>query len=258
MSTRFPAPSTVAAGWARIPEPRPAARLRLICFHAAGAGPSMYRSWASGLPEEVELVAVQLPGRETRLGEERLTDYPTAVAAAFEGLAPLFSRPYALFGHSMGALLGYGVALAAQRAGLREPSRLLLSGCEGPGAWRTVPERLTWSDQRLVEELRRNGGTPEEVLAMPELLELVLPVLRSDYRIVDSFQPPAGGRLECPLSVFGGEEDRMDRDGLAAWSAVSRAECSVRMFPGGHFFLTGEAGPRVLAAIAADLAATPA
>ncbi|MFC8452053.1 thioesterase II family protein [Kitasatospora sp. NPDC057223] len=252
------APVVPSRTWTRTFLPRPGARLRLFCFHSAGGGPSMYRDWPARLPADIEVVAVQLPGRETSIGEPWLTDYQEVVDQLHAALRPQLDRPYALFGHSMGALLAYGVALAALRCGDRPPGRLLVSGSAGPGAEPSRPDRADWPDAELVEDLRSMGGTPEEVLASRELLDLILPALRADYAVCRSFRHPDEALLDCPVSVLGGLEDSVSLDGLHRWSGTTRAATSVRTFPGGHFFLTGESAPGVLAAVTQDLAAPQA
>ncbi|MDH6121017.1 medium-chain acyl-[acyl-carrier-protein] hydrolase [Kitasatospora sp. GAS204A] len=251
--------SSSADAWIRPLAPRPQARLRLICFHPAGAGAYLYRSWAKLLPADVELLAVQLPGREGRLGEPCLTDYREAVAQTHAVLRPRLDRPYAFFGHSMGAMLAYGVTRAVAEHGDRLPGRLLVSGCPGPGSSSRKPGREAWSDDELVEDLREMGGTPEEVLTQPDLLELILPTLRADFAICAGYhaEPPTGPALNIPVSVLAGLDDTVAAADLDRWSATTSAGSSVRMFSGGHFFLTGESQDQVLAAVTSDLAATP-
>lgn len=247
--------------WVRSWNPRPQARIRLLCLHPAGAGASFYQDWSTALPADVELLAVQLPGREGRFVEPPLHDYEQAVAATHAALRPYLARPYALFGHSMGALLAYGVALAARRHGDPAPARLFVSGTTGPGVARRNTGRGGWTDDELVAELVQLGGTPKEVLDSAELLSLILPLLRADFTLCDTFetsaafsvgaQPP----LDCPVSILGGDEDERPAADLAPWSAVTSGDSIQRGFPGGHFFLRSPSGPAVRAAVAADLAA---
>jgi medium-chain acyl-[acyl-carrier-protein] hydrolase len=247
------------ASWVRSPAPRPGARLRLICFHPAGGGPSMFRPWPARLPADVEVLAVQLPGRESRFTETPLSDYREAVSQAFAALRPLLDQPYALFGHSMGALLAYGVAVAAQRAGAPAPTRLIVSSACAPGTRNDKPGRGHWPDAELLDELREMGGTPEEVLTDPDLVSLILPTLRADYRICDSFSYPADLLLDCPVSAFCGSQDTVTAEQMRGWSATSRvsprtgAEAEARVFPGSHFYLTGPTAPVVLEAVSALL-----
>jgi surfactin synthase thioesterase subunit len=249
-------PTSPADAWVRPLVARPQARLRLICFHPAGAGAYLYRTWAKLLPADIELLAVQLPGREARLAEPCLTDYQEAVEQTYAVLRPLLDRPYAFFGHSMGGMLAYGVTRRAAEHGDRLPSRLLVSGCPGPGSASRRPGREGWSDAELIEDLREMGGTPEEVLSQPDLLELILPTLRADFALCAGYHaaPPVGPALDVPVSVLAGVDDTITEADLERWMAVTRAGSSLRMFPGGHFFLTGESQDQVLAAVTADLA----
>ncbi|MGI5254866.1 thioesterase II family protein [Actinacidiphila glaucinigra] len=246
----------IATPWVRSLAPRPNARLRLLCFHSAGGGPSLFRDWATALPADIEVLAIHLPGHEIRFNEPCLTDYRTTVEQLYPHIRPFLDGVYALFGHSMGALLAYGIAKAAAEHGDRAPARLLVSGCGGPGTPQRRRGRADWSDDELVAELRRMGGTPEEVLAIPTLLEVILPPLRADYSIFESFADPGGPQLRCPVSVLGGEDDDITPEDLGRWWAVTGADVSPRLFPGGHFFLFGESADEVLTAVTDDL--TPA
>jgi surfactin synthase thioesterase subunit len=246
-------PELTPASWVRPLHSVPQARLRLICFHPAGAGPLLYRDWPRRLPADVEVWAVQLPGRESRFGEPLLTDYQQAVVQLAAALRPYLDRPYVFFGHSMGAVLAYGVAMDRERRGERGPERLLVSGCPGPGSEPHRAERAGWSDDQLVEELRRMGGTPEEVLAERELLSLLLPILRADFTLVASYRRPEGPLLDCPVTILGGEEDTVTLTDLERWRTVTRRDSALYTFPGGHFFLSGPAAPKVLATVSAEL-----
>lgn len=250
-------PTNSADAWVRPVAARPQARRRLFCFHPAGSGALLYRDWPAAIPADVEVLAVQLPGREARLAEPHLTDYGQVVEQLFAAMRPLLDRPYALFGHSMGALIAYGIAMTAPRVGPQAPTRLTVSGCPGPGSAPRKPGRARWSDAKLVEDMREMGGTPEEVLQHVGLLELILPTLRADYGVYESFRPPAGPQLACPVSVFGGQDDSVTVEELERWRGTTRAHTSVRLFPGGHFFLMGESTQAVFDAVTADLAVRP-
>ncbi|MDT0462181.1 thioesterase II family protein [Streptomyces gibsoniae] len=245
----------VATPWVRPLAARPNARLRLLCFHPAGGGPGLFRDWPTALPADIEVLAVHLPGRETRLDDPCLTNYQDAVAQLHTALRPFLSGSYALFGHSLGGLLAYGVAKAAARHGDPAPARLLVSGCAGPGSTPAKTGRGSWTDAELIKELREMGGTPEEILADPVLLDLILPPLRADYALCDSFAEPGGPPLGCPVSVLGGEDDHVSLADLRRWSATTGGGSSLRLFPGGHFFLLDPSADAVLTAVTADLGA---
>ncbi|MET8956937.1 thioesterase II family protein [Streptomyces sp. NPDC004129] len=243
----------VATPWVRPLAARPNARLHLLCFHPAGGGPSLFRDWPTALPTDIEVLAVHLPGRETRLDDPCLTDYQDAVEQLHTALRPFLNGSYALFGHSLGGLLAYGVAKAAARHGDPAPARLLVSGCAGPGSTPAKPGRGSWTDAELIEGLREMGGTPEEILADRMLLDLILPPLRADYALYDSFAEPGGPPLDCPVSVLGGEDDHVSLPDLRRWSATTGGGSSLRLFPGGHFFLLDPSADAVLTAVTSDL-----
>jgi surfactin synthase thioesterase subunit len=221
--------------------PRPAARLRLFCFSYAGAGGAMYRTWLDSLPPSIELCAVQLPGRENRFREPACTSMQRLIDAVVPALAPALDRPYALFGHSMGALVAYEVARALQSLPhLAQPAHLLVSGRRAPH----LPELETpmhgLADDQFVDEIgRRYGGIPAEVLRERDLLDLLLPGLRADMTAIETHVHVAGPPLACPISAFGGDADpRATASQLAAWQGHTLAGHRVQTFPGGHFYFS--------------------
>jgi medium-chain acyl-[acyl-carrier-protein] hydrolase len=236
--------------------PRPGARLRLFCFPYSGGGAGAFRGWAEAMPA-VEVCALQPPGRETRLREPSFVRMEPLVAGLAGAVRPLLDRPFAFFGHSLGAFLAFETARALRRedgrvlGGLRH---LFASGCPAP-RMHAVDEPLhTGPDAGLVDELRRYQGTPEEVLANTELMELVLPVLRADFTVYETYKAADEPPLDVPLTVLGGlDDDHASREELEGWSAETRKGFALRMFPGGHFFVHA-ARAQVLGAVLADLA----
>jgi surfactin synthase thioesterase subunit len=231
---------------------RPAARLRLFCFPFSGGGASAFRGWADALPT-VEVCAVQPPGRESRLREPAFTRMDPLVAALTEAVRPHLEGPFAFFGHSLGAYVALEVARALRREGAPLPLHLFVSASPAPEA--LVIERPIHAlpDRELREELRRYQGTPEEILRNDELMALLLPVVRADFAIYESYRAAAEPPLDVPISAFVGlDDDRAPREQMEGWRAHSSREFSLRVFPGHHFFIHDER-PRVLSALRTDL-----
>ncbi len=224
--------------WIAYRKPRPHARLRLLCFPYAGGGALAYRSWTTQMPPEVDVLPVQLPGRERRLREKPYTRLGPLVEAAARALVPHLDRPFAIFGHSMGALIGYEVAQWLRREQGLEPVHLLVSARRSLSLPPDPDDYYKLSDPELTEQLREMNGTPAEVLEHPELMELMLPLLRADFELNDTHQPVAHPPLECPVTAFGGLEDEdVSREELEAWRAVTAGPFQLRMFAGDHFYL---------------------
>jgi surfactin synthase thioesterase subunit len=216
------------------------ARARLFCFPYAGVGASAYRLWPAALPPSLEVCAIQLPGRESRLREPAYTRIDSAVAALLPVLEPHFDLPFAFFGHSMGAVLATEITLAlAARAGPL-PHHLFVSGRRAPGLPDPDPPLSGLPDAAFLEELsRRYGGIPAEVMQDTEMMALLLPCLRADIAALESYAPASTARIPVPLSAFGGTEDsRVSRAQVEAWRTAAAGEFRVRMFPGNHFFIT--------------------
>jgi medium-chain acyl-[acyl-carrier-protein] hydrolase len=229
--------------WLQRFTPRPAARARLYCFHHAGVGAAVYRPWLAGLPAELELVAVQLPGRANRLDEPPVDRLGALVDALLPALRAEFDgKPFAFFGHSMGAVLAAELARALRDAGAPGPQQLIVSGRRPPHWPSSEPALHRLADDAFVAEIqRRYGGIPAELLQHADVMALLLPSLRADIAALETHQPPAGrAPLDCALSVFGGSDDPLTpREHLDGWRGETRGPFRVRVFPGDHFYLSG-------------------
>ncbi|MGB0128373.1 MAG: alpha/beta fold hydrolase [Rhodocyclaceae bacterium] len=235
--------------------PREHATGRIFCFPYAGVGASIYRHWSPPFMEQVEVCAVQLPGREGRFREAPLTSVAEIVTFLAAELQPFLDRPFAFFGHSMGAVIAYELAQKLGEIDAPLPAHLFLSGRRAPRMADTRQPLHVLSDEDfLAEIMRRYGGIPDEVLNEPELLDLLLPSLRADIKALETHSPAARQALDCPISVFGGEDDPLAlRDELEAWAYETTGPFSLRLFPGGHFFL-GQHRDALLRDIAASFA----
>ena len=231
----------------------PDAPVRLFCLPYAGGGASIFRSWAARLPAGIQLCPIQLPEREERLREPAPTRVAAAVAQLTAALQRYLDRPYAIFGHSMGALLAFELAREFQRRGVRAPARLFLSAHRAPNLPRAGSLLHTLDDPSLIAELRRIGGTPDEVLAHDELMALALRTLRADFELCETYDYVPGGPLDVPLTIMGGAGDReVPLASLDDWRHASSRAVTQRIFPGDHFYLH-ESSPAVVAAIREDL-----
>jgi len=230
-------------------------RLRLFCLPYAGGAASAYRTWADGLSPEVEVCPVQLPGRGSRFREAPFRKVADLVPALADGLLPLLDCPFALFGHSMGALVAFELARELRRRGVGAPVLLALSGHQAPQRPDAEPPFSHLPDAEFLEEVRRRyDGIPPEVLAEEELLQLLLPVLRADIQVLETYAYPKEPPLDCPISCFGGQDDpHVSLADLEAWRDETCGPLRVRTFPGGHFFVERRRA-EVLRALSSDLA----
>ena len=223
--------------WVLCLAPRPFAGLRLFCFPHAGAGPLAYREWFRLMPSEIEVCGVRLPGRECRITEPPLRDLSTMVQRLAEGLAPRLGQRFALFGHSMGAIVAFELAHFLRSHGGPQPAHLFVSGHRAPHLPRQHEELSNLDDSTLLEELRKLGGSPEAALNHAELMDLLLPMLRADFAVCETYAYVPRHPLHCPITALGGLQDPyVDREQLEAWRQHTQGDFSVRMFAGDHFF----------------------
>jgi medium-chain acyl-[acyl-carrier-protein] hydrolase len=213
------------------------ARVRLFCFPFAGGGASVYRRWGATLPASIAVYPIQLPGREERMREPAFTRLEPLCEAMLAVMAPLVDRPFAFFGHSMGAIIAYELARAFQRQG-RSPVHLFVSGQRAPHRPLGRPTSYHLPLDVFRQRLRELNGTPEAVLANSEMMELLLPLLRADFELSETYSREMRAPLMCPITAFGGAEDaEISSDDIHAWRAATNSEFAVRQMPGGHFFL---------------------
>jgi medium-chain acyl-[acyl-carrier-protein] hydrolase len=230
---------------------------RLICFPFAGAAAGAYRDWPALLPDTVEVLAIQLPGREDRLREEPFTTMEPVVRALGQVLRPYLDLPVALFGHSGGALLAFEVARAlATRAGIA--AHLLVSGHRAAHLPARGEPLHALPDGPFLERIAALDGTDPEVFAREELRRVVLPALRADVAMWEGYRYRPGAPLPGPVTALGGDADPLvPEEDLRAWAEHTSAEFRVRVFTGAHFFLHSSRD-EVLRTVADALALTTA
>lgn len=226
--------------------PGPRVRVRLFCFPYAGGGASVFRAWQGHAPPEIQLCPVHLPGRGNRFTEPPRTRVEALVEQLAGEMTPYLDVPFAFFGHSMGALVGFELARHLRDLGQPLPEHLLVSGRRAPQYPRDKRPLHDLPEAEFQEELRGLNGTPDEILQHPELMELFAPILRADFELCETYDFREGEPLDCPVSAFGGLEDPdVSRDHLGGWRDHTRGPFRLRMFPGGHFFLHGARQPLV-------------
>lgn len=224
--------------WVKIFKPNPRARLRLFCLPYAGGGASAFRTWANDLPNDIEICAVQLPGRESHINHPPRTCLTTLVKDLTQALLPYLDRPFHLFGHSMGALISFELTRELRRQKCRLPEYLSVSGRYAPQLTKPVAPIHGLADDDFLVALRRFNGSNQALFSNAELQSIFLPILRADFCLLETYVYSPELPLSCPISVFGGTQDAIaTTEDLQAWHDQTSAHATLQMFPGNHFFI---------------------
>ena len=224
--------------WVTCPKLNPQASLRLFCFPYAGGSALSFRNWPDLLPATIEVCPIELPGRGMRLKEAPFTQLAPLVEEIVQSLLPYLDKPFAFFGHSMGGLTSFEVARLLRRTYARNPAHLFVSGRRAPQIPDSDSPIHTLPDAEFLKELHRLNGTPEEVLANEELMQLLLPTLRADFAALETYTYQPESPLSRPITAFGGLQDPdVSCDMLEAWQEQTSATFSLQMFLGDHFFI---------------------
>ncbi|GHG20807.1 MULTISPECIES: thioesterase II family protein [Amycolatopsis] len=242
-----------AQPWIRRYHPIPDVPVNLVCLPHAGGSASYFFPVSRALAPRVGVLAVQYPGRQDRRHEPGVPSIGALADAVTEALRPHTGTPLAIFGHSMGATLGFEVALRLESAGVT-PLALFASGRRAPSCHRDERYHLL-GDREFVAEIKSLSGANTHLLDDEELLATALPALRSDYRAAETYRYEPGPPLHCPIHALVGESDRKATVAEAqAWAGHTTAEFTLHTYPGGHFYLDEQA-PRVLDVITQALTA---
>ncbi len=232
--------------WIVKPRPNPEAKIRLICLPFAGGGSISFRNWAAILPNTIELITAEIPGRGARLTEplrKRIDDILPDLSAA---LLQELDKPFVLFGHSMGTLLGFELSHHLIQKYQLQPAHLFFSGRGAPHKPSIDPPIHQLEHDEFVEEIKRFNGTPQAVLENKELMELMVPILRADFEVCERYEYYQKPPLTCPISAYGGIQDSgAPKEMLEAWSEHTTGPFNLRMFPGDHFYLLGQTVPLI-------------
>ena len=215
-------------------------RVRLFCFPYAGGTTYTYRGWDSLLPPAIEVCAVELPGRARRMREPALRNMQSLVQSMIPALLPYFDKPFAFYGHSMGALISFELARELRRSHQLQPVHMFVASCLPPQSPRRR-ERVTYNlpESLFIEEVRHFNGTPKEVQEYSEeLMQLTLPLLRADFEACQTYEYVAEPPLTCPMTVVGGLQDKgLNRTDLDGWREQTTSACTVQMLSGDHLFI---------------------
>ncbi|MFI7123020.1 thioesterase II family protein [Amycolatopsis sp. NPDC049868] len=235
--------------WIRRYQPWDGAPFRIVCFPHAGGSASYFFPMAKALSSAADVLAVQYPGRQDRRSERCLESITELADEAAEALLPWLDRPTVLFGHSMGATLGFEVARRLEANGATELRALFASGRVAPSRARDERVHQEPDDNRFLEAVESLGGTNAQVFGDDDLLRMVLPVLRADYRAAETYRCPPGTVLEIPIHVLLGEDDpKVTVEEAESWRDHTTASCTLTTYPGGHFYLSAQA-PKVVRTI---------
>ncbi len=216
--------------------------IQLICFSHAGGSAALYRPWAKLLDPSIQLVLCQLPGRANRLFESPYENMARLVEDLLEAMQPFNNKPFAFFGHSMGTKVAYELALALQQHCNVKPVHFFAAASAAPFHTRKRPDIHTLDDAGFIAAIKKLGGTPSAVLDNTELMELCLPALRADFKLVETYLNSSRTRVDCDLSLLGGVmDDTVTPSELADWSKVFSRSEKPQWFPGDHFFINQQA-----------------
>jgi medium-chain acyl-[acyl-carrier-protein] hydrolase len=224
--------------WLPYHNPNSQSRLRLFCFPHGGGGGTIYSGWAKGLPPTVELCQVELPGRETRFNEPPATRLSSLVQALAPALLPCLDKPFAFFGHSMGALIAFELARLLQKDRAIHPVHLFVSGLRAPQLPLPAHPVYALPEADFVAELCRRYDTLNELLQEESLAQMLLPLLRADFELYETYTYTKERSLTCPITAFAGSQDNEHTsEGLAAWKEQTTGSFELHILPGDHFFL---------------------
>jgi len=215
----------------------PESKIRLLCFPFGGGGSSFYLSWAKVLEPDIEVVPIQLPGRENRINEPTITEMNRLISEIIQAIQSLLDKPYAFFGHSMGAYISFELAREIRRLQLSPPLKLLLSGMRAAHLKDTRTSIANLPDKDLIIALKERYGLQTKEIAM-ELIQLMLPTIRSDINCIENYRYLIEPPLDCPLVTFAGTSDNaVQPSEVEAWRLHTTSSFNLYQISGDHFFI---------------------
>jgi medium-chain acyl-[acyl-carrier-protein] hydrolase len=227
--------------WVTCPFPQPHALSRIFCLPFAGGGATAFRGWSKLLGTTIEVCPIQLPGRESRFSEPAFTEAQALAQVLARQLQPFTDKPFAIYGHSMGALVAFELTRVLQAERFAMPHALILGAHRAAHLPRTRETFYCLDDKTFIEKLQRFGGFPEEVLASEELMQLLTPTLKADFTLCDTYVYADQAPLSCPIHVFLGATDKeAPFEVMEAWHQHSSVHTQLHVFQAGHFFIRSD------------------
>ena len=221
-------------------------KLRLLCFPHAGGSAWFFRDWADLLPTAVEVYGIELPGRGKRILETPLTDISSLIQVLGAELFPLLDVPLAFFGHSLGARIAFELCRWLRRKVQHIPVHFWAAAARAPHLPPDTPPIHALPNPGFIIELKRYNGTPESVLNNPELMNLMLPTIKADFSLLETYKYQSEARLACPITCFWGQQDEIaNQVDVAAWRGHT-SEFTLKAVPGDHFFIQQPLFPKRL------------
>lgn len=228
--------------WFVCPQANPEADTRLFIFPYAGGGPAVFNKWPAGLPNNIEVWIAHYPGRGSRYNEHPINRLETLVESIYQAIQPLLDKPFAFFGHSMGAWVAFELTRYLRQSNYPLPYILFVSASGAPHLPDPHPPLHALADTEFLKSLQELNGIPVEVANRSEVIDLLLPTLRADIEAVEGYRyAPDGALLDVPILAYGGLDDpRVSREHLEGWASLTNASFESKYFPGDHFFINRE------------------
>lgn len=212
---------------------------RIFAFPCACAGASYFRTWQDQFDANIDFIPIQLPGRENRFAEPRIEDMTLLIPDLFEAIQPHLDKPYVFFGHSLGALIAFELAMAIQKQGLFLPDKLIVAAYGAPHLKSDRQSIHHLSDQEFSKKLVAMDGMPTEITANKELLQLLTPIAKSDFKLHETYRYLHQRKLSCPIRAMGGKRDPfVSIDQIQRWQEVTYEVCDIGLIEdGNHYFI---------------------
>lgn len=229
--------------WFVCPQKNPEPEIRFFLFPYAGGGPSVFNKWSNEFPSNIEIQIVHYPGRGSRSTETAINSLPVLIEKLSQAIQPLLDKSFVFFGHSLGGLIAFELAKRLRTNELSQPKIIFISSCGAPQIPDPNPSIHTFPENEFINSLNKMNGIPQEILKNQELMNLILPILRADFELVETYEYISDEPLDCPIIAIGGlDDERISRERLEGWAAHTRVRFNSLYFPGNHFFINSAKG----------------